>query len=495
MAEPDRAEIAVVRRADGRTLRKSCDRCHQQKLRCVGDKASLTRCKRCQKAGLECVYGARSSKKTSHCSVDNFAAWDDWPRNSTVPTLSDPVGELDTMFGLDLTHFDDVFPDSASSRPGTGGSSISFGGSILPSLEENSGVTVISTPSVPLLAIDGALRPENAEPSTKLDKASQELEVIFLRTTKGDTNQRPQDYPIGEVLGALGKFLAALKVINVVELVPPHTPQTSHDAHLRSKQASLASQGYVLCVRLLSSLLEQMLQSLLTSPSSSSTAPSSAASPERSQDSSSLRASLASLGSNFSDASQVPHGLRLRDILAPPGDFRRALNFSLDLLCIGCSQLNEMEQLLRIPSKQPGLGTASLVSLERSGIAQPELSDNSVSIPSLPARFVASIWEDEASINQKSSAVCLQRYPRKAHAIQQAHKEYCPVVRVGPTELSFSSLTVLEDIYGRDQGLPKAKFYKIGKLPAEDSVISIRGRAQHAGRRSLMAKTYYQAYI
>lgn len=84
---------------------------------------------------------------------------------------------------------------------------------------------------------------------------------------------------------------------------------------------------------------------------------------------------------------------------------------------------------------------------------------------------------------------------RRAHAIQEAHEKYGTVVRVGPNELSFSSPEALKDIYGHGQGLPKADFYKAGKFTTEDSVFSIRDRAQHAGRRSLMAKTYSQASI
>lgn len=46
-----------------RRLRKSCDRCHQQKLRCAGDKVSRTSCTRCQRLGVECVYSLRSNKQ------------------------------------------------------------------------------------------------------------------------------------------------------------------------------------------------------------------------------------------------------------------------------------------------------------------------------------------------------------------------------------------------------------------------------------------------
>ena len=93
----------------------------------------------------------------------------------------------------------------------------------------------------------------------------------------------------------------------------------------------------------------------------------------------------------------------------PPDHFGHALNSSVNLLRIGSSRLNEMEHLLGIPSKQRGQSTSSLVCLEQVGLAQQARPDNGSSKPSLPARFVASIWEDEASINNKTSVVYLQR--------------------------------------------------------------------------------------
>src|SRR4051812_3932416 len=56
----------VPRQVSGRSLRKSCDRCHQQKLRCVGNKTLRQACARCQHVGAECVYNARSSKQANN---------------------------------------------------------------------------------------------------------------------------------------------------------------------------------------------------------------------------------------------------------------------------------------------------------------------------------------------------------------------------------------------------------------------------------------------
>ena len=49
--------------AGSRTIRRSCDRCHTQKLKCSGGRASSSQCLRCQRVGLSCSYSARSTRK------------------------------------------------------------------------------------------------------------------------------------------------------------------------------------------------------------------------------------------------------------------------------------------------------------------------------------------------------------------------------------------------------------------------------------------------
>jgi hypothetical protein len=72
----------TIRHADNRSLRRTCDRCYQQKLRCVGNKQLPSQCLRCRKAGMDCVYSARASRKAS--KIDNLSDID-WQ------TLNDPL--------------------------------------------------------------------------------------------------------------------------------------------------------------------------------------------------------------------------------------------------------------------------------------------------------------------------------------------------------------------------------------------------------------------
>ena len=72
--------MQVPRQVSGRSLRKSCDRCHQQKLRCVGNNMSRQACARCQHLGAECVYNVRSSKQANNNKGSRTR------HNSTSPT-------------------------------------------------------------------------------------------------------------------------------------------------------------------------------------------------------------------------------------------------------------------------------------------------------------------------------------------------------------------------------------------------------------------------
>lgn len=193
-SDPDwAADLATVRHADGRTLRKSCDRCHQQKLRCVGDKTSLTRCMRCQRAGVECVYSVRSSKQPNKSSND---AWENGRTQPVTPT-SDPLSELETVFDPDLLHFDDIFSSLPSSwatadaaslasyalppspSAGTSEASMSTAGPF-----SNSSTTTEAA----VRLIDGS-----SDLSGRLANVCQALEVTFRKVIRDHTNRATQD--------------------------------------------------------------------------------------------------------------------------------------------------------------------------------------------------------------------------------------------------------------------------------------------------------------
>jgi hypothetical protein len=95
----------TIRPQPSRKLRKSCGRCHAQKLRCVRDPAFPTRCKRCHNAGLECVFSARASKPSVATAM------------SGASSFNDCLGLEASTFAM--PNLNDLCPDVSSLWPGS----------------------------------------------------------------------------------------------------------------------------------------------------------------------------------------------------------------------------------------------------------------------------------------------------------------------------------------------------------------------------------------
>lgn len=422
--DPDWAADQVPgRHADGRTLRKSCDRCHQQKLRCVGDKTSLTQCMRCRRAGVDCVYSVRSSKQPNK----NGLTAEDPGHVEPVNPTSNPLSELETVFDPDLEQLDDIFASLPSSWAAVGATASLASYAVPPSQSTGIAESSLSTggPSssnsiAPEASVGSPDVPSDL--SGRLTHVCQALETTFQKVTRDRTDRTTQDCiiiiprlsavekvetanslqldPIGEVFGVFDAFLKVLALDEMVAISTSRTPQTLFDEYLRSKQASMAAQCYIVCIKLMVSLSEQMLQSLLASPLPT---PRPAFGHRNvSEASQNTNAPVAREGV-FSDASRIPENLKLGDLYVPLTDpFGHALNSTIDIFQIGSRLLGRMEQLLGIPIELGGGNMSSVLSSEQVGLDQHPR-------PSLPARFVASIWEDEAHINQKSAVTYFRR--------------------------------------------------------------------------------------
>ena len=98
--------------ADRRTIRRSCDRCHAQKLKCSASRESSSQCLRCQRVGLSCSYSARSARKTTQKSHHfGYVAAHKDARNTQRPELT-VLGEIDlTSLDASLTMSFDMAQD------------------------------------------------------------------------------------------------------------------------------------------------------------------------------------------------------------------------------------------------------------------------------------------------------------------------------------------------------------------------------------------------
>lgn len=81
---------------------------------------------------------------------------------------------------------------------------------------------------------------------------------------------------------------------------------------------------------------------------------------------------------------------------------------------------------------------------------------------------------------------------RKIHAL---HEEYGPVVRVGPSEVSFNSLSALRAIYGAGSGFERTNFYHMFAAYGRLNMFSFNSTKQHSERKKLVAHTYAKSVM
>jgi hypothetical protein len=256
----DWTDLCAVRETDSRPLRKSFERCHQQKLRCVGDKSSLTRCIRCQRAGLECVYSARSNKQPNK---NNNGSWES-KRSQPMTPISNSLSELDKVFSTDLLDLNDIFPGLPSCwGSGEAASHPSCTLSAFQSASTSDGSLSVGRPAANS-PIDGHVKPIDGQSdlSGRLANVCQSLETTLAKVIRDHTNRETRDCmslihttpqcersrtnlflldPVGGVFGVFDVLLRVLALDDMVAISTSRKPQTPIDEHMRSKQASIVA--------------------------------------------------------------------------------------------------------------------------------------------------------------------------------------------------------------------------------------------------------------
>ncbi|KAF5008180.1 hypothetical protein FDECE_5513 [Fusarium decemcellulare] len=86
---------------------------------------------------------------------------------------------------------------------------------------------------------------------------------------------------------------------------------------------------------------------------------------------------------------------------------------------------------------------------------------------------------------------------RKSERIHEAHLKYGiaigPIVRVGPTELSFADPGAVREIYNSDVFIKEETFYRAKRIFHEDFLLSYRDPEAHKQRRKLLSRGFSQA--
>ncbi|KAI0160451.1 cytochrome P450 [Xylariaceae sp. FL1272] len=79
--------------------------------------------------------------------------------------------------------------------------------------------------------------------------------------------------------------------------------------------------------------------------------------------------------------------------------------------------------------------------------------------------------------------------------IHKLHDKYGSAVRVGPNEVSFSSLSALRTIYGAGSGFERTDFYRMFDVYGRQNLFTFAGVKQHADRKKIIAHAYSKSVI
>ncbi|CAJ0542037.1 Ff.00g083500.m01.CDS01 [Fusarium sp. VM40] len=80
--------------------------------------------------------------------------------------------------------------------------------------------------------------------------------------------------------------------------------------------------------------------------------------------------------------------------------------------------------------------------------------------------------------------------------IHELHKKYGPVVRVGPNEVSFTSIAALKEIYGSGgSGYDKTEFYDLFQVYGRRTMFSTLVKCDHAKRRRMIGDRYANSNV
>ncbi|KAL1887970.1 hypothetical protein Sste5346_009852 [Sporothrix stenoceras] len=79
--------------------------------------------------------------------------------------------------------------------------------------------------------------------------------------------------------------------------------------------------------------------------------------------------------------------------------------------------------------------------------------------------------------------------------LRDLHDQYGPAVRVGPAEVSFSSLAALRAIYGAGSGFERTTFYRMFDVYGRQNLFTFGPARQHADRKKALAHAYSKTTV
>lgn len=83
----------------------------------------------------------------------------------------------------------------------------------------------------------------------------------------------------------------------------------------------------------------------------------------------------------------------------------------------------------------------------------------------------------------------------RTRQIYELHQKYGPVVRIGPNEIAFNSLSALRTIYGAGSGFERTSFYSMFDVYTKKNLFTFESVREHSQRKRLLAHAYSKSAI
>jgi hypothetical protein len=83
----------------------------------------------------------------------------------------------------------------------------------------------------------------------------------------------------------------------------------------------------------------------------------------------------------------------------------------------------------------------------------------------------------------------------RTRTIHRLHGEYGPVVRIGPNEVSFNSVTALRQIYASASGFGRGDFYRMFDVYGRQHLFTFYSATAHSKRKRILSQLYSKSAI
>jgi cytochrome P450 len=83
----------------------------------------------------------------------------------------------------------------------------------------------------------------------------------------------------------------------------------------------------------------------------------------------------------------------------------------------------------------------------------------------------------------------------RTQAIHRLHNQYGPVVRIGPSEVSFNSLSALRTIYGPGSRYGRTTFYRMFDVYGKQNLFTFHSPIEHGQRKKLVSHAYSKSIM